>query len=309
MTNQLLDQIAKQFSLDRSCLSCALLGGGVNRSPKSAKNILLVFSASQPLCVVKWYTEQNPLLEIEGQQLAILNKVFPLAPQFIGSFECNNRPVVMESFLDGASLEDLLCKKFISPDQALTHARTVFDTLFYKTSSPSSDEKLKGEVEELLAELEIVNYENKKWVSDTLLGNLDAFKSNQGVRSSLVHFDFIPRNIILVGEVAHLFDFEFSEPSHLAICDWFRFFMYSPGLMQQRIFAPGLVSELVLEQPLPDVFSQTKLGIQHVAAISIATYLIDFKLQRAVAPDYTVSALAESLKAQLDTVARIIQVV
>lgn len=309
MTNQLLDQIAKQFSLNRSQLSCALLGGGVSRAPKSAKNILFVFSEKQPLCIAKWYTEQNPLLEVEGQQLAILNKVFPLSPKFIGSFECNNRQVVMESFLDGATLEDLLCKKFISPDQALAHARTVFDTLYAKTSSPSSDEKLKSEIEELLTELDVVSLDNKKWISDTLLANLDAFKSNLQARSSLVHFDFIPRNLILVDEVAHLFDFEFSEPSHLAICDWFRFFMYSPGLMQKRIFAPGLISELVLEQSLPEVFGQTKLGIQQVTAISIATYLIDFKLQRAVAPDYTLPALAESLKVQLATVAQIAQII
>lgn len=307
MTHQLLDQIAKQFSLDRAKLSCALLGGGVSRAPKSAKNILFVFSDKQPLCVAKWYAEQNPLLEIEGQQLAILNKVFPLAPKFIGSFECNNRQVVMESFLDGATLEDLLCKKFITPEQALEHARSVFEALYAKTSSPSSEEKLKGELVELLSELELVPLQNKQWVEETLLGNLEVFKSNLGFRSSLVHFDFIPRNVMLVDGVAHLFDFEFSEPSHLAICDWFRFFMYSPALMQKRIFAPGLISELVLEQPLPEVFSQTKLGIKHVAAISIATYLIDFKLQRTVAPDYTVPALAESLKTQLETVAQINQ--
>lgn len=280
-------------------LSYALLNGGVYRDRLAYRNILLIYRTGKPWCVAKWSISSAGSAH-EATILQELNAAHVRSPKQLGILHIGDIVVGVEEFLDGMSLHELLTRRLISVETALTHARDLFDHLQRQTSTSSSTSALTDELQQLFAQVSATELfaEIAPELPNLLLTKIQAaFSTNP--TTSVVHFDFILRNIALVGETPFVFDCEFSARSHFAACDWLRLFMYSPALTHYLFHRPGEIDSMFERREMPESVRALLNDRDISPYLLVLTYLFDFRAKLSVCPRYLRASLREAFHNRL----------
>ena len=285
--------------LGTSTYNTVLIGGNGDRSSERARAELLFFEHGKPQAVARWYRSGSGSLAEEQRILEELAVSKVPAPKLLGATTLSGRMVLLESYVPGRSLELLLNRKLISPVDGVRIARATFNDLHEKTSRPSTTAALADEIDRILGDLskdlplaslrealsELIRIPLIKWHTENDLN-----------RTSLVHFDFITRNILSVESMlpvaGQIIDLEFTARSHFAWYDWLRFIEYSP-------LTEGLGS---LPDEEPGCVSLLRRDVRAWRAAQALASIIDYTSVRQVYPDHRFPALAEALSRRLAAV-------
>ena len=240
--------------------------------------------------MAKWYRHEDfgrTALELAfREELAASNVLIsPLA--FTGTVGENQ--VLVEHFIPGHPLEQLMARKLISKARAIHHAAAVSEELTQKTKKPSTMKALTEEVHALVNPVINIATSRDPDILPFLEGvkqeTIDRYSLQEDIATYALHGDFSLSNIILAEDTTWLCDFEFGKRSHFPFCDWYRLWHHSEGLH---------ISELT-QFPIPRLMADgmhTEESIRNTLALYD---LLDYQIQTSVHPIHVHEQLAAKL--------------
>lgn len=295
MIQEITKLVAQCFSSPVEAISAVLLNGGIARSRARYRNVGLFFYQGKPLCVARWYEDDNQALIEEKQMLLALNAYGVCVPGFVDVLECRGKVVLLEEFLVGADLNTLVQRTLRTKPETLRAAQLVYDDLRTRTKEPSSKEAFIEELNKVYAVAEYYQLADDVNVLREAGNILCAyFDRGSGYSTSLVHGDLTLKNIILnvneiesegnaVQESVRCFDFEFTKRSHFTWIDWFRLWQYSPVLLEDE---PGQ-----FEMP-DDVKPFAADSLLWLSAV-LVNEVVGFSIKASVFPQFSLPKLIE----------------
>ncbi len=289
----ILSFVEKRFALPQNELTFVLFSGGVNRSREAFRNVSLIYHHTTPVCVARWYNEEDGRLTSERDVLVDLERYQAPTPRCLELVTIGNKTILFEELLDGPDLNSLVAKKLLSKETAVTEALEVFEELFLKTKEASEISQLEEELRLLFA-LGIKHNLFSELPSELIPQIQNSILShfrNAPIVTSMVHFDLTLKNIIATKNHPRCFDCEFTSRSHFYFVDWLRLWVHSPSLKGEQFVhyvMPKSISEIVSEE---EVFR----------SFLVLYDLISFKTQLRVFPKYLLSTLQVSAQRNISS--------
>lgn len=303
MIQDITKLVAQRFGSPVETISAALLNGGIARSRARFRNVGLFFYQGRPLCVARWYENDNQALIEEKQILFALNAYGVCVPSFVDLIECQGKFVLLEEFLTGSDLNTLVHRTLRTKPEAVRAAQLVYEDLRTKTKEPSSKNAFIEELHKVYAVADYYQLAGDLEILREAGNTLCAYFDRAGdYVTSLVHGDLTLKNIILSvsenksegssrRELVRCFDFEFTKRSHFAWIDWFRLWQYSPVLLEDELG----------QFEMPDDVKPFAADSLLWSSATLINEVIGFSIKASVFPQFSLPKLIEDSRNTIST--------